>query len=124
MNPNWDIIAAIIFLSALVLFATYHLGKHAGTYQGRYECLKEHEPHVQRLQDEVFDWRQAARWILSQRGDDICWRDFYVKLAKLLPEEPDVSHLLLPPREQFLKNCANFEACLRRGDPTSYKPGP
>ena len=76
--------------------------------------LADWESHV--LAEEIIRLRNIFRWILAQRGDDLCWRDFYVRIADALPpKEVHLEELILPPREVFLKNCDRFEASLRGG---------
>lgn len=50
----------------------------------------------------------AIRKHRDQRGDDRCWLDD-LELYAVLPEGPPTHEAMaLPPREQFLANCARF----------------
>lgn len=74
------------------------------------------------LQDEVMKLRGYFRWILGQRGDDLCWRDFYVAAAACLPEGRD-RHLAREalsschPRWVMLGNCDRFITSLKCDEP-------
>jgi hypothetical protein len=52
---------------------------------------------------------------LSQKGDDVCWRDIYnQEVADLVGVEFDPQLLT---KEEFLANCEHFDDCLRSGCP-------
>lgn len=57
----------------------------------------------------------AVRRMVTQRGDDICWRDLYTELAGLvgLPFVPE----LMYSRNQMLANCERFVVSLYDGGP-------
>lgn len=61
---------------------------------------------------EASQWRQAAEYILSQEGDDLCWRDFYIELAKCLPHGHKLKDLArvrsIKPMPVMMRNCQNF----------------
>lgn len=73
------------------------------------------------LQDEVMKLRGYFRWILDQRGDDLCWRDFYVAAAACLPgaEGHRAQEALSSchPRWLMLGNCDRFITSLKCGEP-------
>lgn len=60
----------------------------------------------------------AVLEIVSERADNLCWRDVYEKLAGLVGVTfcPD----LIEPPECMLANCCQFVRSLREGGP--YKP--
>lgn len=55
--------------------------------------------------------RAAVRAHRDARGNDRCWLDD-LELYRQLPEQaPNPSELQLPPRDEFLRNCATYHAC-------------
>lgn len=61
----------------------------------------------------LFMLDHAVRRLLAQRLDDVCWRDAYIELARLVGVEfkPE-----LLPREAFLTNCDRFHRSLESGE--------
>lgn len=67
--------------------------------------------------------RAAWAYILDQEGDDLCWRDFYLVAAAVLPED-DASLARLrsmPHPDVMLHNCRKFIASLSSGQTSCYK---
>lgn len=62
----------------------------------------------------------ACRYTLAQEFDDICWLDFYTKIAKILGVEYDPKLL---PRDRFLGNCGRFYDSMASGRPYERDPG-
>lgn len=60
---------------------------------------KEHKAEIRRL-------RAAITKVVTQRGDDICWRDVYTELAALVGVDP-TPHLI-NDKEKMLANCDRF----------------
>lgn len=56
----------------------------------------------------------SIKSVLSQKGDDVCWRDVYINLAELVGAEFNPELL---PKEQFIHNCTHFYDCLKSGEP-------
>ena len=56
--------------------------------------------------------------VVTQRGDDICWRDIYTELAKLVGI--DFSPELICDKEKMLANCSKFVDSLYDGG--TYTP--
>lgn len=55
---------------------------------------------------------KAIRRHRDARGNDRCWQndiDLYKELGEPLPDGPE-----LPPRDEFLKNCAGYYECQAR----------
>lgn len=69
----------------------------------------------------LWKFEDAARYILSQSGDDICWRDVYIKLGECLrqgdPLRETAAAKTTPPPAIFLRNCARFCKSLYDGKP-------
>jgi hypothetical protein len=70
---------------------------------------------------EVMRVRAVCRWMLSQRSDDVCWRDVYQAVADVLPggrEALAALALSAPPEEVMLHNCRKFvgELCAGGGE--------
>ena len=57
----------------------------------------------------------AVKSMLTQRGDDICWRDLYTELAKLVGVE--FSPELICDRAKMLENCKRFIDSIYDGGP-------
>jgi hypothetical protein len=57
--------------------------------------------------------REAIRQIVTQRGDNICWRDVYTDLAKLVGV--DFCPQLIADPEKMLVNCRAFVQSLQSG---------
>lgn len=62
-------------------------------------------------------FRQKITEVVTQRLDDICWRDVYIELAALVGIEFDPDLL---PRDQMLANCERFIDSVKTKTP--YKP--
>jgi len=62
----------------------------------------------------------ACRYTLAQEFDDICWLDFYLKIAKILGVDYDPKLL---PRDRFLGNCGRFYDSMASGRPYERDPG-
>jgi len=60
----------------------------------------------------------AIRKVVTQRADDLCWRDVYTDLAKLVGVE--FCPALICDPEKFIANCRQFDASLRGGG--KYQP--
>lgn len=58
------------------------------------------------LRQEVERLREGIRLHRDEKGHDRCWVDD-LRLYELLPEKLPAD-TTLPPREEFLKNCARF----------------
>ena len=61
--------------------------------------------------------RNAIRSVVTQRADDLCWRDVYTDLAKLV--EIKFTPELFAESDKFLANCKRFDASMRSGP---YRP--
>lgn len=70
------------------------------------------------LKAEIVKLRSAIRKVVSQRCDDLCWRDVYTDLSKLVgvPFHPE----MIDDPEKMLANCCQFIHSLRTGGP--YTP--
>jgi len=64
----------------------------------------------------VAELESAIKKVVTQEGDDICWRDIYTDLAKLVGIE--FCPKLIAEPEQMLANCCEFVRSLRGGDYT------
>jgi hypothetical protein len=62
--------------------------------------------------ERITELEDAIRYVVTQKFDDVCWLDVYVRLAKLVGL--DYNPLLLP-REQFLHQCGHYYDCLAAG---------
>lgn len=69
--------------------------------------------HVDELMNDSDRLREAIKKVLTQRGDDICWRDVYTDLAKLVGIE-FTPELICDPA-QHLANCERFISSLQQG---------
>ncbi len=85
---------------------------------GKLWCIKASCPNSFWSQDQkptpmerVRQLETAIRKHRDQRGDDRCWVDD-VELYAILGDEQAV--FTLPPREEFLGNCARFYECRQR----------
>ena len=83
---------------------------------------------VDQLRDEVIKARDLLRSAVSQIGDNLCWRDFFVAAGELLPvgdplrPEAQASLSSLLPRAIHIGNCQRFIDSLKEG--TEYiRPG-
>jgi hypothetical protein len=57
---------------------------------------------------------------LSQKGDDVCWRDIYnAEVAGIVGVEFDPE---LPPKPRHMANCDHFYDCLAGGTPYAARP--
>jgi hypothetical protein len=63
--------------------------------------------------------REACLYTLSQKFDDICWLDFYLKIAKIFGVEYEPKLL---SRDRFLKNCGRFYDSMASGQPYEKDP--
>ncbi len=70
--------------------------------------------------DREQDLEAACRYTLAQEFDDICWLDFYTKIAKILGVDFDPKLL---PRDRFLGNCGRFYDSMAAGRPYQRDPG-
>lgn len=61
----------------------------------------------------------ACHYMLAQEFDDICWLDFYLKIAKILGVDYDPKLL---PRDRFLGNCGRFYDSMAAGKPYQRDP--
>lgn len=66
------------------------------------------------------DLENACHYTLAQEFDDICWLDFYLKIAKILGVEYNPKLL---PRDRFLGNCGRFYDSMASGRPYERDPG-
>ena len=57
----------------------------------------------------------AVRRVISQRADDLCWRDVYTELAALVGV--DFCPQLIAEHCQFAANCRAFDLSLRTDGP-------
>lgn len=67
------------------------------------------------LKGELVRLRTAIRDVIDQRGDDLCWRDVYTKLAALVGVE-FVPQLMCDP-DTMRANCNRFIDSLYNGGP-------
>lgn len=72
---------------------------------------------IEDLTARIVELETAIRKVVTQRGDDICWRDAYTDLAKLVGI--DFCPELICDPEKHLANCCMFIGSLRTG---KYKP--
>lgn len=79
--------------------------------------IPEASSEYQRLLAELYDLKNAITKIVTQRLDDICWRDIYTELAGLVGVEFDPDLL---PRDQMLANCERFIDSVK--NKTEYTP--
>lgn len=73
---------------------------------------------VAQLEARIVELETAIRNVVTQAGDDICWRDVYTDLAKLVGI--DFCPQLICDSEKFISNCRKFDASLREGG--KYRP--
>jgi hypothetical protein len=66
---------------------------------------------TQRKIQNLLRLEEAVKRVVTQRADDLCWRDVYTELAKLVGVDP-TPHLIVPP-ERMLVNCCHFVESLR-----------
>lgn len=69
----------------------------------------------QTLKAEIRKLREAIRSVVTQRCDNVCWRDAYTDLAKLVGI--DYCPELIDDPEKMLANCCQFIHSLRTGGP-------
>lgn len=69
--------------------------------------------------DREHELEAACRYTLAQEFDDVCWLDFYTKIAKILGVEYDPKLL---PRARFLGNCGRFYDSMAAGQPYQRDP--
>jgi len=67
----------------------------------------------QELKAEILKLHHAIRKVVTRRADDLCWRDIYTDLAKLVGIE--FCPQLIADPEQFASNCRKFDQSLRTG---------
>lgn len=72
-----------------------------------------HSMSMSELRDEVFILRAAITKMVTQRGDDFCWRDAYKELAKLVGI--DFCPELMDDPDKMLENCKCFINSLYSG---------
>jgi hypothetical protein len=65
--------------------------------------------------DQLTKLEAAVKRVLSQRGDDICWRDVYTELAALVGVE--FTPELIGDREKMMANCKRFVDSMYDGGP-------
>ena len=70
---------------------------------------------IQELEDAILN-------VVSQKADNLCWRDVYTQLANLLPDHKKVTVDSTPPTDIFLGNCMKFEQSMRRADKRYLSP--
>lgn len=63
--------------------------------------------------DRLMKLEAAVRRVVTQRADDLCWRDVYTELAELVGVE--FCPALMADPEQFNANCRRFDESLRNG---------
>jgi hypothetical protein len=63
--------------------------------------------------ERIEELEEAIRYVVTQKFDDVCWLDAYVKLGKLVGIDYDP---LLLPKAQFLHQCDHFYDCLASGE--------
>jgi hypothetical protein len=68
---------------------------------------------VRRLRARVEELEDAIKGVVTQRADDLCWRDVYTEMAKLVGI--DFTPELICDQEKFLANCKRFDESLRSG---------
>ena len=66
--------------------------------------------------DEIKEFRKEITYVVTQKADDVCWLDAYVKLGKLVGIEITVESLALLPKGVFLDNCEHYIDCLKKGE--------
>lgn len=92
------------------------------------DCLKDHRQPLtassEDLRTLIVDARRARiledaiRKVVTQRADDLCWRDVYTELAKLVGV--DFKPELICDSDKFIANCRAFDKSLREGG--EYRP--
>lgn len=65
---------------------------------------------VEYWKSQADEYKQAIKVHRSQRLDDRCWIDDY-DLYAVLGDEPHEVDTRLPPKEEFMQNCARFHEC-------------
>lgn len=65
------------------------------------------------LRARVAELEEAINGVVTQRADDLCWRDIYTELAKLVGI--DFTPELICDQDKFLANCKRFDESLRSG---------
>ena len=68
----------------------------------------------------VAELEEAIRWVVTQKEDDVCWMDAYVRLGKLVGIEITLEQLAMLPEGLMLANCTRFVRHLHTG--CGYKP--
>lgn len=83
----------------------------------RIQAHKQWEAQCQRFNaarpSRIEELEAAITRVVTQRGDDLCWRDIYTELARLVGIE--FCPQLMADPEQFAANCKRFDASLRDG---------
>src|SRR5665213_1654583 len=67
----------------------------------------------ERLRARCAELESAIKRVVTQEGDDLCWRDVYTELAGLVGIE-FVPQLMVDP-DKFAANCKAFDMSLRSG---------
>lgn len=65
----------------------------------------------ERLQARILELETAIKRVVTQEGDDLCWRDVYTDLAGLVGIE-FVPQLMVDP-DKFAANCKAFDKSMR-----------
>lgn len=65
------------------------------------------------LRERVAQLEDAIRKVVTQGGDDLCWRDCYTELAQLVGIE--FCPKLIEEPEKMLANCCQFIHSMRTG---------
>jgi len=115
--PSLSVDAAGVVILCFIVASIATIVVHDFAWQRRYETLRTLYDISAAGEACAQRWQAAAEYILSQKGDDLCWRDFYVKLAECLPDGHRLKHLAsiksLPSTPVMLRNCRRFVASLK-----------
>lgn len=68
---------------------------------------------IEQLKARIDELENGIKRVVTQEGDDLCWRDIYTELAKLVGIK-FVPQLMADP-EKFAANCKAFDTSLRTG---------
>lgn len=70
--------------------------------------------------ERITELEEAIRWVMTQRADDLCGMDVYVRLGRLVGIEITAEQLSMLPKGKMLANCEKFIDHLQTG--IAYKP--
>lgn len=75
---------------------------------------------MQELINRINELEEAIKWVVTQKADDLCWMDAYVRLGKLVGIEITLEQLSFLPEQKMLDNCKHYIRHLHTG--CGYKP--